>query len=37
MFMALVGAAVALLTLGRLQDRQIDRLTATERAPASGG
>ena len=37
MFMALVGAALALLTLGRLQDRQIDRLTATERAPASGG
>jgi len=39
MFMALLGAAVALLTLARLQDRQMEGLTAPEadRSPASGG
>ena len=39
MFMALVAAAAALLTLARLQDRQMERLTAAPaagRAPASG-
>jgi len=39
MFMALVGAAAALLTLALLQDRQMENLTAAPaagRAPASG-
>jgi putative membrane protein len=39
MFMALLGATTALLTLSRLQDRQMARLTSppTGASPASGG
>lgn len=35
MFFALIGAVIALLTLGKLQDRQVEQLEA-ERAPPRG-